>query len=262
MNNILHILLVDDDHRMTHTLADILALAGHKTTQAASGKQALELARTTKFDCVLTDIKMPDMNGVELNDALRQEQPDLPIVLMTAYTSDELVNRGLQMGVAGVLEKPLDLQLLLQFFSSLKRTQSIAIIDNDPAFCRTLGDILQRRGYSVTAITDPHQAASLIKDQHQIILLDMKLNAMNGYELLKEIRSIFPELPVVVITGYREEMAVPIQSAIEIKAHTCLYKPLEIEKLFQVLHEIELLQMRKLLSNKRGGPTEQRGVNE
>ena len=60
----LRILIVDDDSRMTRTLADIFSMAGHKPVEANSGPQALELARSQPFDCVLTDVRMPGMDGV------------------------------------------------------------------------------------------------------------------------------------------------------------------------------------------------------
>jgi CheY-like chemotaxis protein len=63
MSQNLHILVVDDDRRMTRTLADILLMSGHEVTEASSGPDALEKARTTSFDCVLTDIKMNCIAG-------------------------------------------------------------------------------------------------------------------------------------------------------------------------------------------------------
>ena len=63
MDQKLHILIVDDDQRMTRTLADIFSTTGHQPVEANSGAQALELARTQPFDCVLTDVRMPWMTG-------------------------------------------------------------------------------------------------------------------------------------------------------------------------------------------------------
>jgi CheY-like chemotaxis protein len=250
MSQSLKILIVDDDRRMTHTLADILTLAGHIPTQAASGQEALELTAHASFDCVFCDIMMPGMNGVEFYQALRQERPDLPVVLITAYAHDELIQRGLQMGVAGVLEKPLDIDLLLHFCYSLKNSRSIAIVDGDPEFCNTLSALLRLRNYTVTIITDPHQAIDSLSDDIQIALIDMKLNVINGYDGLKEIRRRFPHLPVLLITGYGEEMATAIQQALEINASACLYKPLEIQKLLQILGDIQTPKLRQALSGK------------
>ncbi len=78
MNPKLRILIVDDDRRMTRTLADILSLSGYEATEAFSAEQAIQLAGAQAFDCVLTDFKMPGKNGVELHQELRKVQPGLP----------------------------------------------------------------------------------------------------------------------------------------------------------------------------------------
>jgi CheY-like chemotaxis protein len=244
------ILIVDDDKRMTRTLADILNLAGYEAVEAASGPQALELTRAQAFDCVLTDVRMPDMDGVEFHHQLRQSQPGLPVVLMTAYASDEIVRKGLEEGVVGVLDKPLDISQLLSFFTSLVKHRAIAIVDDDPAFCKTLGDILTQRGFTVMQITDPHVKVELMASDCQVILLDMKLNSINGLDVLKDIRARYPSMPVVLITGHRQEMAETVRAALEINVHACLYKPLEIPDLLEKLAQIQLQRLRGVWNKK------------
>jgi two-component system response regulator HydG len=246
----LRILIVDDDQRMTRTLADILALSGYEPVEAWSGPQALEQIRAQAFDCVLADVRMPGMDGVEFHRQLRQSQPGLPVVLMTAYAADEIIRRGLDDGVVGVLDKPLNITQLLGFFASLARNRVIAIVDDDPAFCKTLGDILSQRGFSVAQITDPHTDVELMAAESQVILLDMKFDGRGGLEVLKEIRARYPSLPVLLVTGYRQEMAATIQSALEINAYACLYKPLEIPDLLEKLANYQLERLRGALGKK------------
>jgi two-component system response regulator HydG len=250
MNTKLRILIVDDDQRMTHTLSDILTLAGHEAVEAVSGSQALEKIRDQVFDCVLTDVRMPGMNGVEFYHQLRQYQPGLPVVLMTAYAADEIIGQGLAEGVVGVLDKPLDMTHLLGFFASLARNHTIAIVDDDPAFCKSLGDILRQRGFEVVQVTDPHSGVDLMASGSQVVLLDMKLNSINGLDVLKNIRARYPSLPVLLVTGYRQEMADTVQAALEINAHACLYKPLEIPELLEILSRLQLKHLRGALSGK------------
>lgn len=247
MNQNLNILVVDDDHRMTRTLADILSLSGHEVTEASSGPEALDKIQGINFDCVLTDVKMPDMDGVELHRQLREVQPGLPVVLMTAYTADELIRQGLDNGVVGVLDKPLDINQLLNFFTSLAKNHMVVIVDDDPIFCQTLDDILKIRGFKVTQITDPHTDVEQIATDAQVVLLDLKLNGVNGVDVFKEIRKKYPSLPVILVTGHREEMPALIQGALEINAFTCLYKPLEIPQLLQMLTEFQVKNLRSLL---------------
>jgi two-component system response regulator HydG len=251
MSQNLHILVVDDDRRMTRTLADILLMSGHEVTEASSGPDALEKARTTPFDCVLTDIKMPEMDGVELHRRLSDVQPGLPVVLMTAYAAEELIRQGLDNGAAGIFEKPLDINNLLAFFNSLSKHRTIVIVDDDPSFCQTLDDILTHRGFKVMQIKDHHMDVDLMATDAQTILLDMKLNGVSGLELLKELRKRHPTLPVLIVTGHREEMADAIHAALEIDAYACLYKPLEIPQLLQMLTELQLKNIRGLLKDSR-----------
>lgn len=248
MKATLHILVVDDDRHMTSTLADILALQGHTVVEAWSGPQALEKARSEFFDCVLTDVRMPGMNGVELHKQLRDLYPDLPVILMTAYAADDLLRQGMEQGAAGALEKPLDFNILLGFFSALRKIRTIAIVDDDPAFCQTLADILKMRGYNVKTVTDPHTQIDQLIEEAQILILDMKLNSLNGFDLLKKVRQQYPHLPVLLITGYRDEMATAVQAALAIDARAGLYKPLVIPELLNVLANIQLKSFREMLS--------------
>jgi two-component system response regulator HydG len=231
MNSKLRILIVDDDQRMTRTLAEIFSLSGHTSVQSYSGLDALAKLNAQSFDCVLTDVRMPGMNGVEFHHHLHQTHPGLPVVLMTAFAADEIVNQGLEEGVVGVLDKPLDINQLLGFFASLVRNQIIAIVDDDPEFCKTLGDILMQRGFKVTQTIDPH-------------------TAVGGLEVLKQIKAIYPNLPVLMVTGYRREMETAIQAALEIDAYACLYKPLEIPTLLKTLSQLQLDRLRGAIKQK------------
>ena len=247
MSEKLQILVVDDDRRLARTLVDILTAKGHQAEAAYSGPEALDRVRREQFDCVISDIRMPEMNGVELHRAIREAQPQVPVVLMTAYSSDRLVQQGLAEGAIATLTKPLDINNLLGFLSSLRQQQSVAIVDDDPAFCQTLGDILEARGFAVTRITNPHDVAESLSPDEPVVLLDMKLNSIGGLEVLKEIRARYSRLPVILITGYRQEMSAAIQAALEIGAYACLYKPFDIDKLLQALAELRKRDLSRIL---------------
>jgi two-component system response regulator HydG len=244
MNPQLCILVVDDDRSMTRTLADILTMAGHEVVEAWSGAEALEKAQKKHFNCVVTDFRMEGMNGVELHQKLRQVQPGLPVVLITAYAADVLVHRGLDEGVVGVFDKPLEINNLLGFLASLAKNRVVAIVDDDPAFCKTLADVLRLRGFNVKQVCDPHTDVEVMAEGAQVILLDMKLNGFTGLDVLKALRKKHPTLPVLLVTGYQQQMAAVIESALEIDAFTCLYKPLDIPALLDTLSNLQLERLR------------------
>lgn len=244
----LRILVVDDARRMTTTLADILTAQGYEIAQASSGPEALQLAQAGAFDCVVTDVKMPGMNGVELFRELHQKQPGLPVVFMTAYAADDLLRSGLEEGVIGVLNKPLDLHQLLGFLTLLGKQNRVTVVDDDPRFCETLAEILQLRGFKVSQITNPDAEVDQMAACSQAILLDLRLNAVNGLDVFREIRRISPDLPVFFITGYREEMSKLVAETAELGAVPCLWKPLEIPNLLKILVEVQLSYLRPWLN--------------
>jgi len=248
----LRILIVDDDQTMTRTLADILTFYGYEVTQASSSPQAIEKVKAEIFDLVISDIKMPNMNGIDLHREIIHLQPGLPLVLMTAYAAEELIQEGLDEGVIDALEKPLDLPLLLDFLAWFAESRTITVMDDDPAFCQTLSDVLERHGFRVIIVTDPQCDIEQTINEAQIILLDMKLDRVSGEKILGDIRARCSDLPVLLVTGYRQEMANAIQNALELGAYTCLYKPLDIPELLETLARVRLGVLRGAIKEGRG----------
>jgi len=244
----LKILIVDDDQRMTHTLADILAVSGYAAVEAGSALEALEKVHQESFDCVLTDIRMPQMDGVTFHQSICKEQPGLPVILMTAYAADDLIQQGLDAGIVGVLDKPINIVQLLGFFSTLAKNRIITIVDDDPEFSMTLGVILRKRGFTVDQISAPHPDMKKIASKAQVVLLDLKLNRNNGSDVLNRIRDQFTGLPVLLVTAYREEMVDTIHLAMKNATITCLYKPTEITEVVRLLEQINLTGLRRMIA--------------
>lgn len=114
------ILIVDDEPDATVTLAKFLETRGYDTDTAANGSEALERVRSSPYDMVFTDLRMPGMDGADFLLRVRQEQPQLPIVVMTGHTSlgeqDEVWSRA---GVEAVLQKPLNLREISEMLRTL-----------------------------------------------------------------------------------------------------------------------------------------------
>jgi two-component system chemotaxis response regulator CheY len=104
------ILAVDDSASMRDMVSITLTGAGFEVTAAADGTQALELAKQSSFDLVLSDVNMPDMNGIALIRALRAEPAYrfTPILMLTTESSPERKNEGKEAGATGWIVKPFD----------------------------------------------------------------------------------------------------------------------------------------------------------
>jgi CheY-like chemotaxis protein/predicted regulator of Ras-like GTPase activity (Roadblock/LC7/MglB family) len=106
------ILLVDDEPNVVKSCARMLELEGFAVEGVTNGKEALDLYRGEHFDLVLTDLKMPDVDGLEVLTAVRRLNPDAAVVIFTAYGTKESVVEALRLGAREFLEKPLDTKTL------------------------------------------------------------------------------------------------------------------------------------------------------
>ena len=107
------ILVVDDDPGMLDTLSDVLIGSGYETSMASSGRAAIAEATATRFDLIVMDVQMPGLNGVQTLHALRALDPHVSVIMMTAYTRDEVVAEFQRTTGFEVFSKPLDLDRVL-----------------------------------------------------------------------------------------------------------------------------------------------------
>jgi len=105
------ILVVDDDiaHR---TMLRILLGWEYEISEADCGLEAIEKVQKTPFDMVLMDVCMPEINGVEALGKIKAFNPEIPVIMMTAYSSTETAAEALQKGAYGYLTKPFDFDTL------------------------------------------------------------------------------------------------------------------------------------------------------
>jgi heterodisulfide reductase subunit A len=108
-----HILVVDDELVVRDSLKEWLVDEGFSVAMAASGSQALELLDEKPFHLMLTDIKMPGMDGVELLEQAKSRHPDLTVVMMTAYATVETAVEAMKIGALDYLMKPFDPEKLI-----------------------------------------------------------------------------------------------------------------------------------------------------
>lgn len=120
------VLAVDDEAKMQRVLEIMLQRMGHEVFLAADGQAALDIARTTPIDLVITDLRMPGMDGVELLTALRAHGIEAPVIIMTAYGTVESAVDAMKKGAYDYILRPFDVEtveLIIARALTLERTQ-------------------------------------------------------------------------------------------------------------------------------------------
>ena len=120
------VLVVDDEQRQRDILQMILEAEGYETTAAGNGRQALQTAQAQGFDVVLTDLKMPDLNGIELLGEILKLQPSPLVILMTAHGTIDSAVDAMRKGAFDYLTKPLEKdELLLVLRRAMERAHLV-----------------------------------------------------------------------------------------------------------------------------------------
>lgn len=109
------ILIVDDEKNYPPILSAVLEEEGFETLTAFSGREALEILENSDVDLVLTDMKMPSMDGIELLEHIKEKDRDLPVIMMTAYGTVEKAVLAMQKGADNYILKPFDNERLVLY---------------------------------------------------------------------------------------------------------------------------------------------------
>lgn len=232
-----NILVVDDLKSIRMTLGRVLEDEGHNVVLAEDGYQAIEAAKQTSFDIIFMDIKMPGINGVQTFREVKKINPQAAVIMMTAYSVEDLVREALEEGAYAVVYKPFDIENIVSIIESALRKTLILIVDDRFADRETLKAILEERGYSVVTASSGAETLARVKEKRfDIIFLDVKLPDIDGAQLFEQVKAIDPEVAVIMMTGYSEEESV--KRAISQGAYTCIYKPFNIDKILALVGEI------------------------
>ncbi len=119
------ILLVEDDPSLALGLTDTLEFEGFRVLHATTGGQALQLLRLNRPDCVILDLMLPDVNGYQVCERIRDRDPALPVLMLTARSQETDKIRGLESGADDYVTKPFSLGELVARIRALLRRSSV-----------------------------------------------------------------------------------------------------------------------------------------
>jgi CheY-like chemotaxis protein len=221
-------LIVDDNRALAENLAEIIRDRGDEARVAASGPEALDLLGRERFDAVLTDMRMPALDGAELVREVRRSDPGVPAIVFTAFFKEVGIRAARNQGPLAVLPKPVPVPQLLRLLDVAKRNGRVILVEDDPILSDNLGEILQDRGFSVVRIAEVGEIEGLPPDRPLLAIVDLRVAGAPDGEAARRLAQRFPGLPIVVSTAYRD---VPIP----IEAHRLFLKPFDTGDLVAVI---------------------------
>ncbi len=204
MSNLpLHILVVDDDQNFAHTLCAILSTEGYVCQEVHSVEAAQAVLANEHIDCVLSDVKMPNQSGPEFYYQIKDQFPNLPFILMTAYTSSEIIDDALQSGVLTALQKPINIQEILHFFAKLSQNLGAAVVCEEEETCKIIEKILEKERFTYTIYPSIQMLINSHITDYAIIFIDAHEFCEHYSEDIQKLISYLPERTIVVICDYK-----------------------------------------------------------
>ena len=205
VSNSATVLIVDDDPAARELLAANLKGAGYRLVHAASGDEALSLARKIHPDAITLDVMMPKPDGWDVLSTLKADPElcEIPVIMVTVAPERGI---GLSLGAVEVLTKPVDRGRLTALLNRLVRRDGPVLIVEDDADTRAMmGNTVEKMGLAVEDTANGRLALSWLADHPHpaVILLDLMMPEMDGFEFLDALaaREEWREIPVIVITA-------------------------------------------------------------
>ena len=112
-NTMARVLIVDDEETILQSLEILLDTEGHEIAKFRDSQKAAEAIRAEKFDLMVTDIRMTPLDGVDLMKLAKQLQPQMGLVVVTAYVSEKTMKQSFDLGCVAYIKKPFKMQEVL-----------------------------------------------------------------------------------------------------------------------------------------------------
>lgn len=227
------VLVVDDEASLLMTLVANLELEGFEVMEARNGTQALALIEAHEFAVVLSDIRMPGLNGVELCRSIRKLRPELPVILMTAFANEHLIRDAVSDGALMVIPKPFGIEHVVRLLQAAMKRPVVLVIDDIAEVADTMAATLHQVGLPARVAYDGQSAIDAFRaGDISVCIVDLVMPGMNGAEVIDKIRTLDPSAIVIAMSGYDVEEL--FRRAAQ-NADTLLRKPILPSDLLQAI---------------------------
>ncbi|HLL52703.1 MAG TPA: response regulator [Myxococcaceae bacterium] len=197
-----HYLIVDDNPAFAENLAEILRDLGSEVAVASSGAQALELMGAQRFSAMMTDMRMPVMNGAALVQEARKVDPGLPVVAITAYIQDTDLESARRHGLLAVLPKPVPIRPLMQLLDVARRDGLVTLVEDDVGLSDNLTEALRMKGFTTVTANTVLDAEKLGPWRPFAAIVDWRVEGGPDGEAMRQLAARFPGLPMLLISAY------------------------------------------------------------
>ena len=235
------VLMIDDNVEFAENVQEILIDEGVEVQVAADGPTGLQMIADNRYDLVITDMHMPGMNGLEIIRYIKEKRPGLPVIVISAYARDELLEAAEKEGALSILPKPVDLGYLSEFVTKVAKSDNkILIVEDDDAMRTNLTAIVMGVDAIVPLAARTAAEAVRLADYGRVrgAIIDLRLPDGDGIELAAKLRAqADAELPVVFISGHAGDFRESLEQLLSTTGVHLLEKPFRTATLLELVEK-------------------------
>jgi FixJ family two-component response regulator len=232
--------VVDDDLSVLRATTLLVESLGFRAAGFESAELFLTSEQLHETSCLIVDVRMPGMSGLQLQSHLAAQGCTIPIIFITAYDDKGSRQQALQAGAAAFLGKPFTDEILLQTIRSALRGQLgigenlISLVDDDESIRRTTTLLIESFGFQ-TAVFESAETFLRSGQLHDTscLIVDVQMPGMNGLKLQSHLATAGYKIPIIFITAYDNKES--RKQALQAGAIAFLGKPFSDELLLQAI---------------------------
>jgi len=233
--------VIDDDESVRRTTTRLIESFGFRAAAFESAENFLGSGHLNDTSCLIVDVHMPGMNGLQLQSQLAAAGCSIPIIFITAQDDKESRRQAMRAGAVAFLGKPFSderllqgIRLALDEFSDKPGAAGnfISVIDDDESVRRTTTRLIESFGFSTAAF----ESAEVFLSSGQLhdtscLIVDVRMPGMNGLQLQSQLAAANCRIPIIFITAYEDKESHRL--AMQAGAVAFLAKPFTDEQLLQ-----------------------------
>lgn len=225
-----HILLMEDDATVAKGLKLVLDEEGYGVDVATTGQGALDSAEQKAFDLLVADLRLPDMDGMEVIRQVKQTRPETGVIVITGYANVHTAVDAMKTGAFDYLSKPFtEADFLGRVAAAMQKRKQrdgkeavapdeaapeepgetaaaglrVLVVEDEPSVANGIRMILNEQGFDTEIAGTGEAGINMITDAHfDLLVIDLRLPDMDGKQVIRQAAQQLPGTPVIVITGY------------------------------------------------------------
>ena len=224
----MQVLLMEDDTSVAKGLQMILTEEGYSVDVAITGKNAMDTADHKRFDLLVADLRLPDMDGMEVVRRVKEMRPETEVIVITGYANVHTAVDAMKTGAIDYLSKPFTEEIFMaRVEEAMGRRRActddalqtkpeempeapvqeagpkVLVIEDEPSVAKGLMLILREQGFETSIAENGQAGIDMTADtDFDLLVVDLRLPDMDGMNVIRHARAQFPDTPVIVITGY------------------------------------------------------------